>query len=308
MRLSNFLIALVAFAAACAGQAPAQEGLAVRASYPEGPLWVGQRLYYAEMGADRISTWENGRSAVFFQQEGCGPTAIAPYGQGYLVLCHIGHRIVAVDAQGAEVRRWDRDDTGEFLMDPNDCYADGRGGVYFSDPGLFSRRTTPHGKVMYLSADGHLRAVARPLWYPNGVYVDQAHNRLYVDEHMSGHVLTYAIEPNGDLDGPEVFVDIGDARRPRRYDTPYEETGNDGLEMAANGDLYVAIYGEGRILRFNAHAQLTGMIEAPTRYLTNIAFNDEGGAAITGSFDNDTPPFPGEVRIFSAADLTRVVR
>ena len=44
------------------------------------------------------------------------------------------------------------------------------------------------------------------------------------------------------------------------------------------------------------------------RYLTNIAFNDAGGAAITGSFDNDTPPFPGEVRIFTASDLTRVVR
>ena len=47
-----------------------------------------------------------------------------------------------------------------------------------------------------------------------------------------------------------------------------------GFTWDSNGDLYVAIYGEGRILRFNRQAQLTGTIEAPTRYLTNIAFND----------------------------------
>ncbi|WP_395647333.1 SMP-30/gluconolactonase/LRE family protein [Terricaulis sp.] len=307
MRLASFLVAAIALVA-CAGHAPAQEGQAVRASYPEGPLWVGSRLYYAEMGADRISTWENGQSGVFFRQQGCGPTAIAPYGEGFLVLCHIGHRVVAVDARGQELRRWDRDDTGELLMDPNDGYADGRGGVYFSDPGVFSRETRPHGKVMYLTAEGRLRQVARPLWYPNGIFVDRAHNKLYVDEHMSAHVLVYDIQANGDIDGPEVFADLSDVRRPRRYDTPYAETGPDGLEMAANGDLYVAVYGEGRILRFSPEGRLLGMLDAPARYLTNIAFNAEGGAATTGSFDNDTPPFPGEVRIYSASDLTDAVR
>lgn len=292
--------------AACASQAPAEEGDAIAASYPEGPLWQGPKLYYAEMGADRISVWENGETHPFFTLAGCGPTALAPYGQGgFLVLCHIGAFVVAVDAQGQELRRWTHDDEGLLLNDPNDCYEDGKGGVYFSDPGLFSRNTTAHGRVMHLSADGALRSVAGPLWYPNGIYTDIPHAKLYVDEHMAGRVLRYDIEADGSIDHQATFVDINRVARPARYRTAYAETGPDGLEMGPNGDLFVSIYGEGRILRFSPQAQLVGMITLPTRYSTNIAFNSQGDAATTGSFINDQPPFPGEVRFHPAASLTR---
>ncbi|MEZ6021888.1 MAG: hypothetical protein R3C16_00310 [Hyphomonadaceae bacterium] len=97
--LRTLLIAALT-CAACAAPAPAQEANVLNGSYPEGALWQGERLYFAEMGADRISTYERGTRGVFFSQQGCGPTAIAPYGEGFLVLCHID-RAVAVDANGA---------------------------------------------------------------------------------------------------------------------------------------------------------------------------------------------------------------
>ena len=77
------------------------------------------------------------------------------------------------------------------------------------------------------------------------------------------------------------------------------------LEELAVAQVFVSIYGEGRILRFSPQAQLVGMITLPTRYSTNIAFNTQGDAATTGSFINDEPPFPGEVRFHPAASLTR---
>jgi gluconolactonase len=275
----------------------------IAASYPEGPLSQGEKLYFAEMGADRVSVVEDGAARAFFTQRGCGPTAIAPYGGGYLLLCHLGRRVVAVSAAGEEKRRWLRDAGGNALMDPNDASADGRGGVYFSDPGVFSRNTKPHGRVLYLAANGGLRVVADTLWYPNGVYVDQGRKHLYVSEHMAGRVLRFEISRDNSLGPPSTFVRLDDAESSDRYDTRYEETGPDGLEIGPNGELYVVIYGEGRVLRFARNGVYRGAIELPTRYSTNIAFFPDGSAVTTGSFTNVDPPYPGEVRFHTAAAL-----
>ena len=304
--LERLALAAALMLAPCAGaQTPVVSEHVIPASYPEGPLWRGDRLFYAEMGADRISVYENGRSRAFFTQRGCGPTAIAPYGEGFLVLCHIGARVVSIDAHGAMLHAWGRDENGHRLRDPNDAYADGRGGVFFSDPGAFSKLAEPEGYVMHLSAEGRLTRASGVLWYPNGVYVDAGRQVVYVDEHMTGRVLQYDLARNGALTNQRIFVDINRVPRPQRYEEPYRETGCDGLEMSADGDLWVSIYGEGRILRFSPQGRLVGMLEEPTRYLTNIAFNARGDAATTGAFDNDTPPFPGQVRIHPASSLTR---
>lgn len=309
------LLALSAIAAVLAGGAAVglfpdrssrNEGAeAIAASYPEGPLTVGERLYFAEMGADRVTVVEDGAARAFFTQRNCGPTAIAPYANGYLVLCHLGRRVVAVSAAGEERRRWDVDAEGIALMDPNDASADGVGGVYFSDPGTFSRDTEPRGRVLHLAADGVLRIVADTLWYPNGVYVDEVLKHLYVSEHMAGRVLRFQLRPDGSLGPAAAFVRLSDAPRSDRYDTPYEETGPDGLEIGPNGELYVVVYGEGRVLRFARNGAYRGAIELPTRYATNITFLPDGRAATTGSFTNVAPAFRGEVRFHAAEAVTR---
>lgn len=291
------LLLMLALAGASLGQVRADEARVLPAQYPEGPLWQGERLYFAEMRADRVMFVEASGASAFFVQKGCGPTAIAPYGDGFLVLCHRAARVVAVDAEGREIRRWERDETEAPLTNPNDASADGSGGVYFSDPGRFARETRPHGWVMHLSADGVLRRVAGPLWYPNGVHV--AGDALYVSEHLRGRVLRYDIQAEGRLGEAHTFIDLAQVPRPARFRSEYSLTGPDGLEFGPDGALYVAIYGEGRLLRFSPRGELLGMTDVPTRYLTNVAFG-EPGVALTGAFDNRTPPFSGEVRILAA--------
>jgi sugar lactone lactonase YvrE len=297
------LMLLMALAACVAQAEPSPDR--VRAFYPEGALYVGETLYYAEMGADRISRIENGRRTDFYREEECGPTAIAPYGTGFLILCHIGAHVVAVDARGHRIRSWDKADDGGDLQDPNDVTADGHGGVYFSDPGIFSRRTLPAGSLMHLDAQGRLTRALRDLWYPNGVYADVARGRLYMTEHMSGKVWLFDLDAAGAISNRRLFVDAMSLLTASRYRDPYPETGPDGLEIGPNGDLYQAIYGAGRILRISPQGQLVDVIDTPARYVTNISFDPHGNAATTGSFDNLTPPYPGEVRFFPASRLTR---
>jgi sugar lactone lactonase YvrE len=96
-----------------------------------------------------------------------------------------------------------------------------------------------------------------------------------------------------------VFVDLAKIPRPQRYASAYLRTGPDGLEIGSDGNLYVALYGEGRLLKFSSRGELLGMIEFPARYLTNVAFG-AAGVAVTGAFDNQTPESRGEVRILPA--------
>lgn len=292
---ARFLLLLLALAGA--GLARADAARVIPASYPEGPLWQGESLYFAEMLADRVMVVDGGVVRTFFEQRGCGPTAIAPYGEGFVVLCHLGERVVAVDANGHELRRWTRARPGKMLGRPNDASADGKGGVYFSRPGQFGRGWEPNGWIMHLSAEGVVRPIAGPFAYPNGVHV--AGDVLYVSEHLRGRILRFNIEPGGRLGRPRTFVNLAQIPRPARYHPPYALTGPDGLEIGPDGNLYVAIYGEGRLLKFSPAGELLGMTELPTRYLTNVAFG-KPGVALTGAFDNRAPGSPGEVRILAS--------
>lgn len=289
---------LIAFAALL-GVAHA-EVIDADAKYPEGPLWHGDKLYVAEMGADAVFTHTHGRKAVFWRNAGCGPTALAPYGEGFLVLCHLGRAVVAVDAAGVEQRRWRADEKGVRLRDPNDASSDGRGGVYFSDPGVFAIDTRPHGAVMHLGADGALRRVADDLHYPNGVFFDRSDNALYVDEHMRRRILRFPVLPDGALGAPEVFADINALTQKVGA---YAEAGPDGIERGPDGDLYICLYGEGRILRLSPKGVLVASIRVPTPYLTNITFGPDGAAYLTGAYDNLNAPYPGAVMRLSPAAL-----
>jgi sugar lactone lactonase YvrE len=289
--LAVFALALSALAPACAADKMVLDG---NAAYPEGPLFAGNTLYVAEMGADRVSAYDNGVKRTFFKSNGCGPTAIAPYGPGFVILCHIGGELVVVDKAGNESKRIGRG----LLRDPNDGYADPMGGVYFSDPGTFSKDFEAEGRLYRLTPEGTLQRIEDGLWYPNGVYVDAGEKAVYLSETFERKVWRYDMAPDGRLSNKRVFANI-DAIAPKtKY--RYREAGPDGLERGPDGEMVVSIYGEGHLLRIDRAGKLVGEIKVPTQYETNIAFGAPG-AVVVGAFENTQPPFPGQVRWWKKA-------
>ena len=188
------------------------------ASYPEGPLWRAGRLYYAEMGKDRISVWDGQESLSFYSEPGCGPTSIAPYDGGFLVLCHLAGKLVTIDQRGQRKSEVTHDRTGAPFVNPNDSHADARGGVYFSASGHFANWAPNEGAVYYLDPAGLLRRVASGLRYSNGVLVDGA--QLLVSEHLARRVIAYGIGDDGSLGPAQVYLDLTalSDRLPRSYD------------------------------------------------------------------------------------------
>ena len=261
------------------------------ASYPEGPLWRAGRLYYAEMGEDRISVWDGQESRSFFSEPGCGPTSIAPYDGGFLVLCHLADKLVTIDQSGRRKGEIARDRNGAPFVNPNDSFADALGGVYFSASGHFARWAPKEGAVYYLDAAGSLRRVAAGLRYSNGVLVDGS--RLLVSEHLARRVVAYDIAADGSLGPGRVYLDL--TALAGRLARSYDLSGPDGLERDGAGNLYVADYGEGRILVFGRDRSFKGILPVATPYVTNLALKGNAAMAVTGADDNATRPFPGQV-------------
>ena len=117
--------------ALCAGltfasPAAAEPAVVASGSYPEGLLWHGGKLYFTEMGADRITVIENGQTREFWTLPGCGPTQIVPFGpSGFVVDCHLGRAMVEVSASGVTGRRFGNAPDGTRLQDPNAAVSDG---------------------------------------------------------------------------------------------------------------------------------------------------------------------------------------
>src|SRR6185369_10578243 len=173
--------------------------------------------------------------SVWFQEQGCGPASIKPLNRDgdLMILCHIGSRLVRVNASGRVVARYTHDSTGRPLRDPNDVDGDGDGGLYFSDSGVYSPNAPATGRVYYFQPDGTIRLVVDGMRYSNGVKFDGRNRRLLVSEHMARRVLAFPIRPDRTLGNATVFFDLATVAQPPRFTS--ELMGPDGLDMDANG-------------------------------------------------------------------------
>lgn len=296
----RLLVLIVALFAMTSQRAVAQQSWT--GSYPEGPVWIGDALYWGEMYSHRVMRWA-GRDTpeVFYEAPGCGPTALAPYGSDgdILILCHLSGALHHVTAEGALEVTIDRTADGLALRNPNDATSDLKGGIWFTDPGGFSASAPPEGRLYHLSSSGDLQLMAEGLAYGNGVHVDEKLNRLLVSEHLARRVLAYSLDPwSGEAD---VLIDL-DALGLRA--PAYAEAGPDGLETGPDGTLWIAEYGARRLLGWQDERGLVAALQVDPDYVTNIAFGPNGLAAMTGAFQNDRPPYRGAIWVFDASDLS----
>lgn len=269
------------------------------AHYPEGPQLLADGLLWAEMPRDRVVKLAQGKLEPVWQEAGCGPTSIKriPSG-GYWVLCHLGHRVLRLDAGFETVARFERSQSGEPIAWPNDASVDAAGNLYLSSSGLFALDAPAHGKLIFIAlADGQPQVIASGIRYANGVLVDTPRARVLVSEHLNRRVLSFPLKAPGVIGPRSVFFDFADAPR---VDRPYELSGADGLAAFANGDIGIADYGNGRLLFVSTDGRFLDQLPLEYRYVTNMAIRpDQRGLYVTMTRDNATAALDGVVREFT---------
>jgi lactonase len=136
---------------------------------------------------------------------------------------------------------------------PNDLVFDARGGLYFTD--FRGASTEPRGGVYYVSPDfGTITPVLPHLAMGNGVALSPDGRELWATE-FSRNLLHR--------------VELADPTKATPYGTAvaYHFTGPapDSMRADADGNLYVAMYGQGRVLAFNRNGIPIGQVLLPGR-------------------------------------------
>ena len=284
-----------------AGGAQAEPVVVASGAYPEGLMWHQGRMYFTEMGADRVSIIEDGgRTTQFWHLPGCGPTQIVPFGPaGFVVDCHLGRAMVEVSGKGVTGRRFTTAPGGEALQDPNAAVSDGQGGAYFSDAGAFDVSAPPTGRVYHLSGMGVMTEVVGGIRYANGVNFDPATRTLYVSEHLARRVLALTLDVRHRVTARRVLIDFAQVPAARAFSYPL--AGPDGIALRP-GLMAVAEYGEGRVHVFDREGRHRTTLKVTMPFVDTVMWDDAGNLYAGGAFQNTQLPFEGAVVRFPQSD------
>ena len=266
-------------------------------------MWHDGRIYFTEMGADRVTIIENGSTREFWRMPGCGPTQIVPFGPtGFVVDCHLGRAMVEVSAAGVTGRRFTTNRDGQPLQDPNAAVSDGQGGAYFSDAGQFDLNAPSTGRVYHLSAMGVMTEVVGQIKYANGVNFDPATRTLYVSEHLARRVLALTLDGSQRVTARKVLIDFAQQDATRQFSFPL--AGPDGIALRP-GLLAVAEYGEGRVHIFDRDGRHLNTLKVSMPFVDTVIWDGAGNLYAGGAFQNTRPPYEGAVVRFPQSDWER---
>lgn len=272
---------------------------AIAASYPEGPLWLGRSLIYGEMTADRVSIWNGKTRRTLMPLPGCGPTSVAGIDPTRIAVnCHLGGEVIIAGHDGAIQRTITHDGNGRALRNPNDINGEGGGPVFFTDPGPFDIHAMPSGRIYRLDEVGIAHLVHKGMHYPNGVAFDADSSRLYVSEHLARQVRVLTLADDFSVRANEVLLKESDIFGTEGAPGTY--AGPDGLRLATDGSIHVAIYGAGFVL-IVAPDGTRRRVSVPQTYVTSVALSQDR-VAISGAYSNTGEILKGSVLVLPRAD------
>lgn len=236
------------------------ERLATGYGLIEGPVWrPGHGLLFSDVfGGGVFCLGEDGAVAtVFPHRRGIGGMAL--HAADGLV---VGGRNIAFKSFGGgeTVTLLDQDPTAGNVG-YNDLTADSAGRVYAGSLGspVFEPGEQRPGKLHLVDLDGSSRVVAEDVLLTNGLGFSPDGKTLYHADSRRGQVFRYAVAEDGSL-GPK---------------QPFAATENgapDGLAVAEDGSVWVALAGGSCVAVFDASGALRERLPVPLPMVTSVCF------------------------------------
>ena len=300
MRANRFIFlaaacAMLASTTACADEVTVVSGILG----PEGPLYVDGNLYYVAWTSSTLSRWDGKTSTVLNHTPGCGHNGLAvTKRKTFLIACDDAHgAIFEVDMTGKELRRWDMDSMRRKLDGGiNDIVVTANGGAYATLSGPFvDPPVAVMGEILYLAPGGDQWVeVANDLNYANGIGVSPDQKTLYVSETVGNCILRFKINPDGTLSDRSNFALLNLLTKNK---VEWWWLGPDSMKIDRNGNIYVAQFAGGKILKISPDRKLLHVFEiAAGDGTTNVAFGpDEKDLYVTVVRDPKDPQAAGSI-------------
>lgn len=172
---------------------------------------------------------------------------------------------------------------GKPFLFLNDLALAPNGDVFLTDSGIALEEISPAGQLnpdyRSLRYDGRVfridprtHAVERVdagLSFANGIAFGPDGN-LYVAETLSGNIYMYERRPDGTVGTRQLFGNVIE-----RFD-PAELKGPDGMKFGADGNLYVAVFGQGDVTVLGTDGRVVRRMRTQGSMPTNLVFGPKG--------------------------------
>ena len=286
--MRRMLAVLVAAAVPAVALAGDPTVIDAKALFPEGPVMLDGKLYYAQYSGNVATVWDGTTSTDFWKEDGCGPSAVVPVGGNFGITCYDSNRLVVITRDGKTLASYDKDASGQPLIGPNDGAPDGRGGAWFTLSGPWTPGPVV-GRIVHLSADGRLTGVADDLNYANGIALG-ADGRLYVSESYAGTVTSFAVGEDGTLSDRKSFVHLY-----QLGEVP--EVFPDGVKVGPNGNFFIGLNSAPAVIEVSPDgSKVVARHEFQSQGTPNMTFSADGKTMYVMAVDNESaPPYEGRV-------------
>lgn len=234
----------------------------VGAELGEGPIWhaATKCVYFVDIRGCRIHRCAEGGS----QQR----TWAAPGRPGFIVPVAEGGFACALDDG---LYRFS-DSTGQFtplrkveadLPENrfNDGFVDAQGCLWFGS--MDAGETNATGALYRINGRGQVSCADSGYIITNGPAMSPDGKTLYHTDTLAKTVYAFDVQEDGALANKRSFVTIAGGGHP------------DGMAVDVLGDVWIALFGGGRIERYSAAGVLTGCVRFPCSNITKLAFGGD---------------------------------
>ncbi|MBF66323.1 MAG: hypothetical protein CMQ29_01340 [Gammaproteobacteria bacterium] len=231
----------------------------------EGPVWDPARglLFSDIMGGGVYCLDRDGNVAVVFEhRRGIGGMCLHE-ADGVVV----SGRNISFKANGGGPTRMllDRDEAND-LVGFNDITADADGRIYAgslgNSPVFEDGRIATAGKLFLIDLDGSIRVVAEDVMLTNGLAFSPDNRILYHSDSTRRTIFCYDVEEGGSLGTKRSFAET-------RAGAP------DGLVVAEDGSIWVALAGGSGVGVYNADGTHREHIQIPLPMCTSVCFGGD---------------------------------
>lgn len=170
---------------------------------------------------------------------------------------YVGHNVLKIDPKTKAIAVFAHEPAWN---QPNDLAIAPNGTLYASDPS-WSKGT---GQVWKISTNGKITKVAADMGTTNGIDVSPDGKTLYVNESVQRNIWMFPIKTDGTL---------GEKKLLKKFD----DFGFDGMRCDVDGNLYIARYGKGTVVKLSPEGKVLKEIEVLGKTPSNICFGGPDG-------------------------------